>query len=547
MPRSATTVFKNVCPLDCPDTCSMRVTVEDGVAVELAATASTRSRRGFLCEKMARLPGSGLQRPPPPAPDEARRAEGVGAVRADHVGRGRSRRSRRDSARSPNPTTGPRRSCRTAITARWASSRPAASTAASSTASGRSRLDRTICSTAGGVGYEYTIGRGRLGADPLAVPKCKLIINWGSNTVHTNSHLWSLDGPRPQGPRRHDRHHRPVPLRHRDRSDRHIQPRPGTDAALAPGLDACPLARRARRTGSISSGRPSAPNCSGDRVLKEYAPDRVAAITNVDVETIEIARPRWHATTRPSLIRLNYGLQRHRRRRDGGADDHVPAGDRRLLAPPRRRRLALDQRRLRLRDGPPHPPRPLAARHPHRQHERAGPASPRRAARPSDQSIVRLQLQPRRRRPRAGQGPARPARDDLFTVVHEQFATDTVDYADIVLPATTQLEHIDIHGAYGHHFVMLNEPAIAPRGEARSNNDVFRALASRLGLEPALFPDDETLIRQGSTAARRSAGSRRNGSGRRARSGSTSRSTTPRSPPASSRRRRASASCTPSG
>ncbi len=85
-------------------------------------------------------------------------------------------------------------------------------------------------------------------------------------------------------------------------------------------------------------------------------------------------------------------------------------------------------------------------------------------------------------------------REDLFTVVHEQFATDTVDYADIVLPATTQLEHVDLHGSYGHFDVMHNPPAIAPRGECRSNNDVFRSLASRLGFEPELFPDDETLI-----------------------------------------------------
>jgi anaerobic selenocysteine-containing dehydrogenase len=88
------------------------------------------------------------------------------------------------------------------------------------------------------------------------------------------------------------------------------------------------------------------------------------------------------------------------------------------------------------------------------------------------------------------------ARSDLFTVVHEQFATDTVDYADVVLPATTQLEHLDVHGSYGHHFVMLNPPAIAPRGDCRSNNDVFRALAARLGFEPELFPDDPTLIRE---------------------------------------------------
>ena len=80
--------------------------------------------------------------------------------------------------------------------------------------------------------------------------------------------------------------------------------------------------------------------------------------------------------------------------------------------------------------------------------------------------------------------------------MHELFATDTVDYADIVLPATSQLEQIDIHGSYGHHDVMLNVPAIAPRGECRSNNDVFRALACRLGFERELFPDDETLIRE---------------------------------------------------
>jgi anaerobic selenocysteine-containing dehydrogenase len=94
------------------------------------------------------------------------------------------------------------------------------------------------------------------------------------------------------------------------------------------------------------------------------------------------------------------------------------------------------------------------------------------------------------------------SREDLFTVVHEQFPTDTVDYADIVLPATTQLEHFDIHGSYGHLYVQVNEPAIAPLGEAKSNNDVFRLLARNLGFEPELFQvSDQDLAADSLVAA----------------------------------------------
>jgi anaerobic selenocysteine-containing dehydrogenase len=88
-------------------------------------------------------------------------------------------------------------------------------------------------------------------------------------------------------------------------------------------------------------------------------------------------------------------------------------------------------------------------------------------------------------------------RTDLFTVVLEHFQTDTADWADIVLPATTQLEHWDLHLAYGHHYVSLNRPSIAPQGEAKPNSEIFRLIAARMGLTDSCFSDsDETIIRQ---------------------------------------------------
>ncbi|MHC5540317.1 molybdopterin-containing oxidoreductase family protein, partial [Singulisphaera rosea] len=130
------------------------------------------------------------------------------------------------------------------------------------------------------------------------------------------------------------------------------------------------------------------------------------------------------------------------------------------------------------------------------QHESIGRCPRRRAPGPPVRALYVYNCNPAAVSPDQKRVIEGLLRDDLFTVVHEQFATDTVDYADIVLPATTQLEHLDVHGSYGHLDVMLNTPAIAPRGESRSNNDVFRALAGRLGFEPELFPDDRTLIRQ---------------------------------------------------
>ena len=173
---------------------------------------------------------------------------------------------------------------------------------------GASKLDRTICASAGSAGYEYTVGRGRLGADPLAVPRCKFIVNWGSNTANTNSHLWSLMiEARKAGATlvTVDPYKSPTA----QRSDWHIQPRPGTDAALALGLMHV-LWRDGLTDDDYLDRATVGAELLKQRVAAEYPPDRVAAITGLDVPTITTLAHRL-AREQPSLIRLNYGMQRH--------------------------------------------------------------------------------------------------------------------------------------------------------------------------------------------------------------------------------------------
>jgi anaerobic selenocysteine-containing dehydrogenase len=485
-----TTLFKNVCPLDCPDTCSMLVTVRDGVAVELRGDPDHRFTRGFLCQKMARFLDRvySSDRLIHPMRRVGKKGEGrferiswdeaIDAIAGRFAAIARSADG--PEAILPYSYCGTMGKLQSSSLDRRFFHRL-----------GASRLDRTICATAGSVGYEYTMGRGRLGADPMAVPKCRFIVNWGSNTANTNSHLWSLMiEARRKGATivTVDPYRSPTARR----SDWHIQPRPGTDAALALGLMHVIWRDNLQDDDYLARGTVGADRLR-DRALSEYPPEKVAGITGVDVDTIEQLAHRL-AREQPSLIRLNYGMQRHRgggmavrtiaclpaivgswRHHGGGAllstsgayDFATDRLTRPLLSPHDARTINMNQLGEALAGELPGPPvRALYVYN----------ANP--AAVAPDQARVLEGLR----------------REDLFVVVHELFATDTVDYADIVLPATSQLEQVDIHGSYGHHDVMYNPLAIAPRGECRSNNDVFRALADRLGFEPELFPDDEALI-----------------------------------------------------
>jgi anaerobic selenocysteine-containing dehydrogenase len=358
---------------------------------------------------------------------------------------------------------------------------------------GASLLDRTICATAGAVGYRYTIGTGQ-GMDPEAFAESRYIINWGSNTVETNSHLWV----RMLEAQRRGAKIITIDPRHSStaaRSDWHLAPLPGTDAALALGM------MHVIFRDGLQDDAYLATACVGaealrDRVLNDYAPARVAKLTGLAVEDVE-RLAREYATTAPAAIRINYGMQRHSgggmairtvaclpaiigawRHRAGGMllstsalfPFNVAGLQRPDLIPAGTRTINMNSLAEVL------------------QGELAGPPVQALFVYNSNPAAVC----PDRQRVLSGL-----RRNDLFTVVVEQFATDTVDYADIILPATTQIEHLDLHHAYGHHWLQLNEPVIQPLGECRPNTDVFRGLASRLGFEPELFEvTDRDLARE---------------------------------------------------
>ena len=356
---------------------------------------------------------------------------------------------------------------------------------------GGSFLDRTICATAGAEALTATLGT-RDGTDIEQFQNAKLIVFWGTNAIASNLHLWS----RAQEAKRNGAKLIAIdPYRSltAEKCHQHIALLPGTDGAFALGVMHVLV-----REGWLDRDYIERYTLGFDALAaraREFDPQRVARICGITAEEIEqFARDYWEI--RPAAIRLNYGMQRaagggnavravaclpalagHWRDPAGGvllstsgnypvdASAPVPAGTAR---------------------------RPHAA---HDQHvdDRARPA----ACRSADRCADRLQQQPGRRRAACAEVARGFAREDLFTVVLEHFQTDTADYADFVLPATTQLEHIDVHKSYGHLYLLANNPAIEPLGEALPNSEIFRRLAAKMGyLEPAFRESDDELAAQ---------------------------------------------------
>jgi anaerobic selenocysteine-containing dehydrogenase len=497
------TRVKGVCPHDCPDTCGWVTTVQQGRAIAFRGDADHPFTRGFLCQKVAnylervyhpeRLTRP-LRRTGPKGSGQFEPTSWDDAIRliADRF---------RTIAASPD---GPQAILPYSYAGTMGKLAYSSLDRRFFHRLGASLLDRTICASAGAAGCDVTLGT-RAHFDPEATVHARTIINWGSNTAVTNSHLWTL---MVQARKRGalvvtiDPYRTPTAAR----SDRWLPVRPGTDAALALGVMHVLF-----RDGSEDRDYLERYCLGGEqlreRVLAEYPPERVAAITGLSVDDVEWLAAEYAGTFErrggPALIRLNYGLQRHGgggmavrticclpavtgawRHPGGGAllstSKFAPWNEAALTRPdliPRgTRTVNMVQLAEALAGELPGPPvRALYVYN-------ANPAA----------------VNPDQRRVMAGL-----SRDDLFTVVHDQFLTDTARYADVVLPATTQLEHFDIHSAYGHLYVQANLPALAPLGEAKPNTEVFRLLARALGFEPELFDvSDEELARQALTPIR---------------------------------------------
>jgi anaerobic selenocysteine-containing dehydrogenase len=357
---------------------------------------------------------------------------------------------------------------------------------------GASKLDRTICATAGAEALNVTYGT-RMGTDPEDVGKAKLVILWGTNTLTANPHLWPFV--------RQAKANGATticidPLRTRTAAacDEHIPIRPGTDAALALAIMHV-LFRDGHADLDYLREMTNGWEALRDRVMSDYAPSRVADICRLPVETIESLATRY-GTTRPTFIRLNYGLQRHAGGGSAvraisilpavtGAWNDVGGG---ALLSTSGTFSKLDLASLHRLDLSPAGTRTINM-------SRLGEALTRTDD-PPVKAIVVYNSNPGAIAPDRENVLAGLRREDLFTVVLEHFQTDTADYADVLLPATTQLEHDDLHKAYGHVYVMFNRRAIEPLGESLPNSEIFRRIAARMGLDhPALRESDEEMMR----------------------------------------------------
>src|ERR1700694_2061780 len=481
------TPVRGACPHDCPDTCALHVTVENGRAIKVEGDPDHPTTNGVLCTKVARY----LER----TYSDARVLHPL--QRVGKKGEGNFRRISWDAALDTIATRfgeiassadGPQAIVPYSYAGTMGLLQYGSMDRRFFHQLGASLLDRTICSAAGKAGYIATVGAA-IGIDMEEFENARLILIWGSNPIVSNLHLWSRIQ---EAKRRGAKLIAIDPYRSltAEKCHPHLALMPGTDAALALGMMHVLIGEHLIDRDYIDRYTLGFEQLAVR--VRDYAPQGVAEITGLAAEQIvDLARD--YGTIRPAAIRLNYGMQRHAgggtgirtaaclpaligawRDPAGGAllssSGTYPVNGAALERPdliwnaPRTINMSTIGNALLDADDP--PIRALFVYN-------SNPV----AVAPESSKVV-----------------AGFAREDLFCVVHDVFLTDTADYADIVLPATTQLEHIDIHSSYGHLYVLANNRAIEPLGEAKPNNDVLRLLAAAMGFtDECLKESDESM------------------------------------------------------
>ena len=485
--------IRGACPHDCPDTCGLVTTVENGVATRVQGNPDHPHTDGVLCAKVSKYTERTYHPERILTPLKRSGAKGSGQftpVTWDEALADIAQRLQAIAARAPEAILPYSYAGTMGLVQGESMDRRFFHHL------GASLLDRTICASAGGEALVQTLG-GKVGMKVEFFAESQLILIWGSNSIGSNLHFWRYA----QQAKRNGAKLVCIDPRKSETADKcheHIALRPGTDAALALALMHELIAHDwldhdyiAQHTLGWESLR--------ERAL-QWPPERAAEVCGIPVEQIrQLARD--YGTTQPAAIRLNYGMQRVR---GGGNAVRAVACLPALIGAWRHRagglllsssgQFPVDRAALQRPDL-------LAGRTPRTINmstigdDLLRESSPTFG--PQVEAVVVYNSNPVAVAPDSGKVVQGFAREDLFTVVLEHFHTDTADYADYILPATTQLEHWDVHLAYGHTDVMLNRPAIAPVGEARSNAQIFRDLAAGMGFADPCFADsDETLCRQ---------------------------------------------------
>ena len=495
-----TTTIRATCPHDCPDTCAMLVTVKDGIATEVKGDPDHPNTAGALCTKVSRYVERTYHKERLLYPQK----------RVGRKGEGKFARISWDEALDIIATklkTIANKDPLAILPYSYAGTMGFVQGESMSlrffNKVGASELDRTICASAGSVGYKYTIGA-KIGTDTEQFEHAKVIIIWGSNPIASNLHFWV----KVQEAKRKGATIIAIdPYRSltAEKCHQHIDLLPGTDAALALGLMHV-LIRDNYLDHDYIKNFTLGFDQLAERV-KVWTPEHTAKICGIKPEVIEQLAQLYGTTAMRGeavAIRLSYGLQRTHgggmavrnvaclpalvgawRHPAGGvllsSGDSFPKRLDRLERPELRSPSHANKRRLinmsTIGDDLLKP-----------DSKEFGPAI---------QALIVYNSNPVAVAPESSKVAEGFAREDLFTVVLEHFQTDTADYADILLPATTQLEHTDIHATYGHLYMMANNPAIQPLGESKPNTEIFRLLAARMDfVDPCFSETDDEIAAQ---------------------------------------------------